>query len=188
MIFDIEVEVTDGFPDIKKANNTITSIGFNNPITDKYFCYVLDVNDKLNLGESRKKINSDETIVSFADEYDLLNAFFKTYMEIRPTILTGWNVEFFDIPYLYNRAVHVVGKNVADLLSPILNVQWSDFGTGKYKIAGVATLDYLQLYKKFTFSQRSSYRLDAIGEFECTKKIVPKNVIKAISQTLSNIY
>ena len=53
MIFDIEVEVTDGFPSIKKAENTITSIGFNDPVTDEYFCYVLDVNDKLNLGESR---------------------------------------------------------------------------------------------------------------------------------------
>ena len=59
-----------------------------------------------------------------------------------------------------------------NVLSPILNVQWSDFGTGKYKIVGVSTLDYLQLYKKFTFSQRSSYRLDAIGEFEVGEKKV----------------
>ena len=42
------------------------------PVTDEYFCYVLDVNDKLNLGESRTTINGDETIVSFPDEYDLL--------------------------------------------------------------------------------------------------------------------
>ena len=56
MIFDIEVEVTDGFPSIKKAEkNTITSIGFNDPVTDEYFCYVLDVTDKLNLGESSTK-------------------------------------------------------------------------------------------------------------------------------------
>ena len=75
MIFDIEVEVTDGFPSIKKMKNTITSIGFNDPVTDEYFCYVLDVNDKLNLGESRTTINGDETIVSFPDEYDLLNNF-----------------------------------------------------------------------------------------------------------------
>ena len=80
--------------------------------------------------------------------------------------------DYFDIPYLYNRACNVVGQNVANVLSPILNVQWSDFGTGKYKIAGVSTLDYLQLYKKFTFSQRSSYRLDAIGEFEVGEKKV----------------
>jgi DNA polymerase elongation subunit (family B) len=171
MIFDIEVEVTDGFPDIKKANNTITSIGFNDPRTDEYFCYVLDVTDKLNLGESSKKTSGDETIISFKDEYDLLNGFFKKYLEIKPTILTGWNVEFFDVPYLYNRAVHVVGKNVADLLSPIGNVQWSDFKK-RYKIAGVSILDYLPLYKLFTFSQKVSYRLDAIGELEVGEKKV----------------
>ena len=126
MIFDIEVEVTDGFPDPKKAENKITSIAFNDPITDEYFCYVLDTKDKLNLGESRTKKDVD-TIVSFYDEYDLLNAFFKKYMEIQPTILTGWNVEFFDVNYLYNRAVQVVGQDVANLLSPIAQVQWSEF-------------------------------------------------------------
>ena len=46
MIFDIEVEVTDGFPDVARATNKITSIGFNNPITDEYYCYVLDTTDK----------------------------------------------------------------------------------------------------------------------------------------------
>ena len=170
MIFDIEVEVTDGFPDPARAENTITSIAFNDPLTDEYFCYVLDTKDKLNLGESRTKKDVD-TIVSFYDEYDLLNAFFKKYIEIAPTILTGWNVEFFDVNYLYNRAVQVVGKDVANLLSPIGQVQWSEFSK-RYKIAGVSVLDYLALYKTFTFGQRSSYRLDAIGEYEVGEKKV----------------
>ena len=170
MIFDIEVEVTDGFPDVAKAKNTITSIAFNDPRTDEYFCYVLDVTDKLGLGDS-KKSNKDETIISFKDEYDLLNGFFMKYLEIKPTILTGWNVEFFDVPYLYNRASNVVGQNIANCLSPIQNVQWSDFKK-RYKIAGVSILDYLPLYKLFTFSQRVSYRLDAIGELEVGEKKV----------------
>ena len=165
MIFDIEVEVTDGFPDPKKAENKITSIAFNDPLLDKYFCYVLDPDNKL------KPNNSDDTIESFKDEYDLLNAFFRKYMEIQPTILTGWNVEFFDVCYLYNRAIQVVGQQVANVLSPINQVQWSDF-QNRYKIAGVSTLDYLALYKRFTFSQRSSYRLDAIGEYEVGEKKV----------------
>jgi len=165
MIFDIEVEVTDGFPNIRKAENKITSIALNDSLTKKYFCYVLDPTNKL------KENNSDDTIVSFRDEYDLLNAFFKKYMEIQPTILTGWNVEFFDIPYLYNRACQVVGQNVANLLSPINQVQWSDF-SNRYKVAGVSILDYLALYKKYTFSQRPSYRLDAIGEYEVGEKKV----------------
>ena len=165
MIFDIEVEVTDGFPDPSKAANKVTSIAFNDPLLDKYFCYVLDSSNKL------KPTNTDDEIVPFKDEYDLLNAFFKKYMEIQPTILTGWNVEFFDVNYLYNRAQQVVGKDVANLLSPIGQVQWSEFSK-RYKIAGVSVLDYLALYKRFTFSERSSYRLDAIGEYEVGEKKV----------------
>jgi len=181
MIFDIEVEVTDGFPDVVKADNVITAIGFNDPQTDEYFCYVLDTNDKLKLGESRTTVNGNETIVSYHDEYDLINAFFMKYMKIKPTILTGWNVEFFDVPYLYNRACHIVGKNVANCLSPIQNVHWSDFAN-RYKIAGVSILDYLALYRKFTFSQRPSYRLDAIGDFEVGEKKV------AYEGTLNDLY
>jgi len=171
MIFDIEVEVTNGFPDVQKVENKITSIAFNDPLTGEYFCYVLDVSNKLKLDDTRIKKNDMETIQSFTDEYDLLNAFFKKYAEIQPTILTGWNIEFFDISYLYNRAIQVVGQEVANLLSPINNVQWSDFQK-RYKIAGVTILDYLALYKKFTFGERSSYRLDSIAEYEIGEKKV----------------
>ena len=143
MIFDIEVEVTDGFPDIAKADNRITSIAFNDPRTDEYFCYVLDETNKLEIEGGCWEAAYNETVVSYKDEYDLLNAFFMHYMKIKPTILTGWNVEFFDIPYLYNRASNVVGQNVAN-----------------------------PLYKLFTFSQRMSYRLDAIGELEVGEKKV----------------
>ena len=170
MIIDIEVEVTEGFPDIKKAENRVTAIGFNDPLTDEYFCYVLDTKNKLKLDDTKISTNGNEITKSFTDEYDLLNAFFMKYMKIKPTILTGWNVEFFDVPYLYNRACNVVGKNVANLLSPVMSVQWSDFGGGKYKIAGVSILDYLILYKKFTFSEKSSYRLDNIGSIEVGEK------------------
>jgi DNA polymerase elongation subunit (family B) len=165
MIFDIEVEVTDGFPNVNKAENKITSIAFNDPLTGEYFCYVLDKFNKLKLSDDRIKVDGKETIKSYSEEYDLLTSFFMKYLEIKPTILTGWNVEFFDIPYLYNRAQQIVGKNVADCLSPIQNVQWSDF-QNRYKIAGVSILDYLALYKRFTFSERSSYRLDDIGNYE----------------------
>ena len=164
MIFDIEVEVTDGFPDPLKAPNKITSIAFNDPLTKQYYCYVLD--PKKQVGEFK-----DDIVVSFDDEYDLLNAFFRKYLEIQPTILTGWNVEFFDVTYLYNRAQQVLGSDIASSLSPINIVQWSDF-QDRYKIAGVSVLDYLTLYKKYTFSERSSYRLDAIAELEVGEKKV----------------
>ena len=174
MIFDIEVEVTDGFPDPLKAPNKITSIAFNDPLTKQYYCYVLD--PKKQVGEFK-----DDIVVSFDDEYDLLNAFFRKYLEIQPTILTGWNVEFFDVTYLYNRAQQVLGSDIASSLSPINIVQWSDF-QDRYKIAGVSVLDYLTLYKKYTFSERSSYRLDAIAELEVGEKKVAYEV------TLNDLY
>ena len=72
-------------------------------------------------------------------------------MEIQPTILTGWNVEFFDVPYLYNRSQQVLGQEIANLLSPIQIVRWNSFKK-RFIIAGVSTLDYLSLYKRFTLT------------------------------------
>ena len=178
LTFDIEVEVTQGFPNIKKAENKITSIAFDDPILNKYFCYVLDPSSKL---ETDVKRTNGDIIVSFKDEYDLLNAFFKKYLEIQPTILTGWNVEFFDVSYLYNRACQILGQNVANLLSPIHQVYWSDFHN-RYKIAGVSILDYLALYRKYTFSERPSYRLDDICEYEVGEKKV------SYEGTLNDLY
>ena len=60
MIFDIEVEVNRWFPDVVKANNKITAIGFNDPRTDEYFCYVLDTIDKLKEGKTRTTLNGNE--------------------------------------------------------------------------------------------------------------------------------
>jgi len=176
MIFDIEVEVTNGFPDINKAENKITAIGFNDSLLDKYYCYVLDETGKLN-----DDFDDDVIVESFSNEYDLLHQFFIKYKEIQPTILTGWNVEFFDITYLYNRAQQIVGQTIANFLSPVGIVHWSEF-VKRYKIAGVSVLDYLGLYKRFTFSEQPSYRLDAIGDYEVGEKKV------AYEGTLNELY
>ena len=166
LFFDIEVEVVDGFPDVMKANEKITSIAYYDEMLEKYFCYTLDAKQKL--GNYEK----DDIIVElFTSENDLLTAFYRKYAEISPHILSGWNLEFFDIPYLYNRTVNVLGKSVADMLSPIRNVMYSEYKK-KHNIAGVSILDYLTLYRKFSPIQQSSYRLDYIGEVEVGMKKV----------------
>jgi DNA polymerase elongation subunit (family B) len=166
MFFDIEVEVTDGFPDVQKAQNVITSIALYDCLTDKYFTYCYDAEKRI------KSYTKDDEVVEFYDtEYEMLNKFFQKYLEIRPTIVSGWNSEFFDIPYLYNRAVRILGPEVANLLSPISQVIYSEYKK-KHTIAGVSSLDYLQLYRQFTFGQKSSYRLDYIGEVEVGMKKV----------------
>ena len=160
MMFDIEVEVTDGFPNIAKADNKITSIAIYDDVMSQYSVFVLDEDGKVEGGDHNGVI-----IEPYRSEKELLEGFYRKYLEIRPTILTGWNIDFFDIPYLYNRTMRVHNQQVANCLSPIGEVYWSPF-KNRYKIAGVSCLDYLALYKKFTYTEQSSYRLDAIGQLE----------------------
>ncbi len=164
LFFDIEVKVTEGFPSPDEAPNEITSIGFNDCTDDSYHCLVLDPEKKVDLNHP-DILRNNFNVEIFDSEFDLLQRFFARYREINPTIISGWNTEKFDVPYVYNRACKVVGKNVASMLSPIGIVQWSDFKS-KHKIAGVSHLDYLFLYRKFTYTEKSSYRLDAIAEEE----------------------
>ena len=164
VFFDIEVEVTDGFPDPMKAPNKITSIALYDEITKTYFAYVLDEKKQL------QNYTKDNKIVEFfTTEYELLTSFFRKYSEIQPTILSGWNSDSFDVPYLYNRSVRVLGKDVATMLSPIGQIYYSEYKK-KYTIAGVNQMDYLHLYRKFSPIQQSSYRLDYIGEVEVGMK------------------
>ena len=151
--FDIEVEVKDGFPDPKRADNKITAIALYDKVADKYSCYVLG------------NVPNTDVVESFQSEEELLQRFYQKYLEINPTILSGWNIDGFDIPYLYNRTTKVLGYQFANTLSPIGEVFYSEH-KNKYKIAGVSCLDYLWLYKLFTYTQQSSYRLDYIGQLE----------------------
>ena len=176
LFFDIEVEVTDGFPSVAKADNTITSIALYDDLLHKYYCFTLDVGNQI---ENYTK--DDEVVEFYKTEHELLTRFYQKYSEINPTILSGWNLEFFDIPYLYNRTVKVLGLDVADMLSPIRDVYYNEYKK-KHNIAGVNVLDYLKLYRKFSPIQQSSYRLDYIGEVEVGMKKV------SYEGTLNDLY
>jgi len=176
MMIDIEVEVTEGFPYPEDANNKITSIAVFDSNSDTYYAFVLDEKKKLTL-QSKDNI----VIESFENEFSLLQRFLVKYLEFKPTIITGWNIDTFDMPYLYNRICKVAGKNVADMISPIQIVQWNKHRK-RYMFAGVSCLDYLALYKLFTYTQLSSYRLDAVAEFE-----LGENKIE-YSGTLNDLY
>ena len=160
MMIDIEVEVTEGFPMPEDANNKITSIAVYDSNSDTYYAFVLDEKKRLTL-ESKENI----IIESFDTEFSLLQRFLVKYLEFKPTIITGWNIDTFDMPYLYNRVCKIAGKNVGDMLSPIQTVQWNKHRK-RYMFAGVSCLDYYALYRLFTYTQLSSYRLDAVAEKE----------------------
>lgn len=160
LFFDIEVSMENGIPDINTPNNEITSIALYDPLVKQYQVFVLD---KVGLYTDR---TTDEVLIRFCvDETDLLHKFISAYEQIGPTIISGWNSNYFDVPYLYNRMRQVCGPGIANRLSPIGKVRYSE-RLEKYKIAGVSSLDYLDLYKKFTYTQQPNYRLDTIGRAE----------------------
>jgi len=153
VFFDIEVEIEDGFPEPKTAKNKITAIALYDKTADNYHCFILG------------NVPNTDVVESFKSEEELLQRFYQKYLEINPTILSGWNIDGFDIPYLYNRTHRIMGEQIANCLSPINRVYYNEHQS-RYKIAGVSCLDYIKLYKWFTYTQQSSYRLDAIGQLE----------------------
>ena len=84
MFFDIEVEVTEGFPDVMKATNVITSIAAYDSTAEKYFTYCFDPHKRL-----QNYTKDDQTVEFYETEYEMLNKFFQKYLEIRPTIVSG---------------------------------------------------------------------------------------------------
>jgi len=160
MFFDIEVSMENGIPTIDNPNNEITSIAVYDSVTQEYSVLVLD---KAGVQPSREYDNVK--VIMYTSETDLLYGFLDLYEQIGPTIITGWNSDYFDVPYLYNRIKQQCGPNTAGRLSPIGKIKYSKF-RNKYQIAGVSSLDYLDLYKKFTYTQQPNYRLDTIGRLE----------------------
>lgn len=160
MFFDIEVSMENGIPNIHTPNNKITSIAIYDPILSKYTVFVLD---KHQVYENK---SSDTVDIVFCDnEKSLLHRFIECYETMGPTIISGWNSNGFDVPYLYNRMKQVCGVSIANRLSPIGKVKYSE-RLERYRIAGVSSLDYLDLYKKFTYTQLQNYRLDTVARKE----------------------
>ncbi len=156
---DIEVASDIGFPDIQKADNPVTAITLKRK--DEYI--VLGCGDFVSNNEKIKYLKCK-------DEYTLLSNFVKVWnMDTwNPDIITGWNIEFFDIPYLVNRITKLLGEQEAKKLSPwkILEqyeVESRGHKTQVYRPMGVSVLDYLHLYRKFTYIQQESYSLGHIA-------------------------
>lgn len=158
MFFDIEVSMDKGIPDIQKAKNEITSI--TTWVDGKYIIFLVSKLENLIL-----ETKQPATLRIFKTEKELLGAFLDYYQQIAPTIISHWNGDYFDVPYLYHRLQNVFNRETANKLSPIGKLRFSP-KREKWFIAGVSSLDYLSLYRKFTYSQRENYRLDTIGELE----------------------
>jgi DNA polymerase elongation subunit (family B) len=166
LTFDIEVEMITGLPSTKDAKNEITAIAAHDGATKLYDVFVLDKERKVkNNAKNFNKDGREVTLHIFDNERNLLQSFLNYYEEINPTILTGWNIDFFDIPYLYNRLKNVCGEGNAKRLSPIGQAFWSPYRE-KFSFGGVAILDYINLYKTYTYTLEASYTLNYIATKE----------------------
>ncbi len=158
--FDIEVEMETGLPDTKVSENEITAIGYHTTKQGDYVVLVLDKEGTMEVTQHNKT-----TVIPFINEKDMLRYFVDEWQRLGIDIVTGWNIDFFDIPYLYNRLVNLFGKDYASSLSPIGIVNYKERDE-TYQIAGIASMDYILLYKKFTFGELPNYRLDTVATKE----------------------
>ena len=157
LTYDIEVEMETGLPDVEKAENELTAIGLHDSATNQYYVLIMDKQGKMKESKTEKA-----HVIPFRDERDMIMKYLDLYEYINPSIVTGWNIDYFDTPYLYNRIKRVVGQKHANRLSPIGECFWSPYRK-RFFMAGVSYLDYLSLYKNFTYSELDNYRLDSIA-------------------------
>ena len=160
LTYDIECEMESGLPNPEEAENELTSIALHDSATNQYWVLVMD-----KAGEMLEKKTDKAIVIPFRTEEDMLMKYLELYEMINPTIVTGWNIDYFDTPMLYNRIKRLLGKRHANRLSPIGECFWSPYRK-RYFMAGVSYLDYLSLYKNFTYSELDSYRLDSIAQRE----------------------
>lgn len=160
LTYDIEVEMESGLPDPKEGNNGITSIAVHDSATKEYFVLFLDKSGKM-----EKKETDKAHVWPFSTEEDMLMSYLNLYETINPTIVTGWNIDYFDTPYLYNRIKRILGEKQANRLSPIGECFWSPYRS-RFFMAGVSYLDYITLYKIYNYSELPNYRLDTVSQIE----------------------
>jgi DNA polymerase elongation subunit (family B) len=160
--FDIECEIAGALtPElIKNAPTKITSIAVYDNTTQKYYCLILDEKKQL------QTVNEENrAIIPFPHEHDLLHAFLNLWEQLDPTIITGWNTEYFDVPFLYYRIENQLGASEASRLSPLRKVKFGQYiNDSPVSLAGVNHLDYMLLFKKYNAKQEPSYKLGDIGE------------------------
>ena len=157
---DIEVASEHGFPDAQSANEEVLAISIKVDNDFKVFA----------CGDYNP--TPDVRYIKCTDEKDLLTEFINDWSRDYPNIITGWNIRFFDIPYLVNRIAKLFGEKTAKKLSPWGWYKESNItGIGGrrhqvYELVGVSALDYMDAYKKFTYVNQESYSLNHIAYVE----------------------
>jgi DNA polymerase elongation subunit (family B) len=163
VFFDIEIEMGGALtPEyIKQAPKPVTSIAWWDKQLDEWKIVIVDKEEKLEHTIDKQ----GREVIPVSRETDLLDRFIRYMEEIQPDILIGYNSDYFDIPYLYYRIKNTMGDRTVKRLSPINVIEerhWDE--DMPIRIAGVTSLDYMRLHKKYSFKDEPSFKLDALGE------------------------
>jgi DNA polymerase elongation subunit (family B) len=171
LYIDIETDYDDeSFPEPSIAGHEILTITVKSSRSDHYIiwgCKPYDSSDP-----TLSHLNREYR--QFLNETQLLDNFVSWWndRDNMPDVITGWNITFFDVPYLVNRIARILDNDSTLLLSPWKeisqrNVSLNGRENVAYSISGIQQLDYLDLFKKFTlntYGQQESYKLDHIAE------------------------
>jgi len=167
---DIETESENGFPvpSIAREKINVITIVTN---TKKIFTFALHNISPLD--------DKDVNLYCYdSNEESMLLGFINFMKAYNPDIISGWNSEFFDIPYIVNRVKNILGEEYLKELSPFnlklrTKLVKNSFGSREdetYQIYGLQHLDYMQIYKKHIYKPRENYKLDTIAEIELGEK------------------
>ena len=156
---DIEVACENGFPDVEASAEEMLCITMKNFNTKEIITW----------GTREAKVDNEYRV--FWTEQEMLTDFHRWWTQNTPDIITGWNNNLYDIPYICRRIERVLGEKWKKSLSPWNRVMDREIiiqgrKNIAYEITGVNILDYLDLYKKFTYTNQESYRLDHIAMVE----------------------
>ena len=163
---DIEVASEAGFPDVESCSEEILSISIQDYTTKEIITWGV------------KPFNNKQSNVTYhycPSEYELLNHFINYWMFNVPDVITGWNIQLYDVPYICKRLNRVLGEKLMKRFSNWgLVTEGETYIQGRkhttFDVGGLTQLDYLDLYKKFTYKAQESYRLDYIAEVELGQK------------------
>lgn len=184
---DLEVKIENEFPNPDQAKYPINVISLYDSMTNIMHVWTCHNNAfTLITDEAKEKIRKDVLeynkdsaelkIYTFAKEKQMLEDFMYFWTNNYPDVITGWNIDGFDIPYLIGRLNRIdsKGNTYANFLSPVNGYVFNPISKASnskdevtsYFIAGITILDYIRIYKKFAGSSKQSFKLDYIGKIE----------------------
>ena len=185
--YDIETDSDGGYADIKTANKEIISIAIQVMADNEIYCFGLKDAQPIQEILDREGVTKNVIYIKCENERDLLIKFVETWQRLKMDVITGWNIRGYDHTYLIRRLVRLFGDDMAKSLSPFGIIEENTFTMygreqTEYDIVGIPTLDYMECYKKFSFKNSESFKLDYISHVVLNKKKLDYSKYKTLNR------